>query len=229
MDSTLTNLRRSKTISCTFRRWCKNNIEGIQKQIKKCATKHSASKSKPSLRNTDSRSFYKKFEESDDGGKYTPKSKSSKKHPEMSKSFSRPKMKDRVSLPKKHVGSDLENNVSMIEPKIDLNNGDSTLRSRSSMIPRMRRDERKQSSEMNNRKNIITKNRLITNKQGSMNNYHNRGNKNYTDSTTNETNTNVTKKKSSISRFEPSGRSDNMLTNYMSNHSTNYLTQLKCC
>lgn len=120
----------------------------------------------------------------------------------------------------------------MVQKPVNKENNGVTPRSKSSLMPRRRRDERKKSAEHNSRRSVIHPNRLGNYKPTSSAFSIISGPeriKQLNEITTNETYTNNTKKKSNISKFEVSERSDNLSSMYASNHSTNIVTQLKSC
>lgn len=104
--------------------------------------------------------------------------------------------------------------------------GETSLRARSSMGTRRRRSDRKQSVEQSSMKSVEVSSRLKSGKPTSMNEFANslagEKVKNPTDTTTNETYTDLAQKE----RFKK--REDSLQKNYMSNHESNYFTQLKC-
>lgn len=121
----------------------------------------------------------------------------------------------------------------MVQKPVNKENNGVSPRSKSSIMPRRRRDERKKSAEHNARRSVMHQNRLgnyrpTTSSVFSIISGPERI-KQLNEVTTNETYTNNTKKKSGISKFEISERSDNLSSMYASNHSTNVVTQLKSC
>ena len=228
----LDELMRKQEDLMLIKELIENNLQGIQDQINKRSSKKSASKTKHSFRYPQGPKYYKKFEDSDGDSKYAHNSRSAHKNNDLSKSFSRTNTQGGFGAGARGKNKCSDNRVSMIEKPIDKSHGDISMRSRSTIMPRRRREERKQSVEQNNRRSIENSSRAMGSKPTATDRLSKHLDqeqlRNFNESTTNETHTNGTFKKNNVSRFDPSDRSDKMSTVYSSNAPSNVMTQLRC-
>lgn len=126
-----------------------------------------------------------------------------------------------------------KNRSSMVERPLDKKTGDLTIRSRSSAMPRRPRNERKRSNDQGAKQRKSTINRVSSTKNSTSNRFSKYSDvsksHNLNDITTTETYTNTTLYKGGVRAYEPSEKSDNMVSMYSSNHSSNHINQLRTC